>query len=178
MDEFLLTHKEFIIKFLEWPFLLFVFLLVLIFIFRHQIRTILGRGDITISWGEGRSIKLHDISDHLDQELDQIREDIQLLKETLHTLQKGTPSYDEKTVVAKVLSEQERHDAAKRMIEALKDGKWRWRTLERISIIAGITESEAIKILRGNYEVVLGQDKSGNHIARLRSRENHQLTTA
>ena len=170
MSEFLSTHKEFIIKFLDWPFLLFVILLVLIIIFRHQIRTILGRGDITISWGEGRSIKLHDISDHLDQELDQIREDMQLLKETLHNMQSGAPVHDDKIVVAKVLSEQERHDAAKRMVEALEDGKWRWRTIERLSIIAGTTESEAIKILRGNHEVVLGQDKSGNHIARLRSR--------
>ena len=170
MDKFLITHKEFLLKFLEWPFLLFVFLIVLIIIYRHQIRTILGRGDITISWGEGRSIKLHDISDHLDQELDQIREDIQMLKEALNTLQKGTPGYDEKRVVAKVLSEQERHEAAKRMIEALEDGKWRWRTIERLSIIAGITESEAIKILRGNHEVVLGQDKSGNQIARLQAR--------
>lgn len=170
MGGILVTHKDLIIKFLEWPFLLFVFLFVLIIIFRRQIRTVLGREDITISWGEGRSIKLRDISDHLDQELDQIREDIQLLKETLHNLQKGTSSYDEKTVVSKVLSEQERHDAAKRMIEALEDSKWRWRTLERLSIIAGITESEAIKILRGNHEVVLGQDKSGNHMARLRSR--------
>lgn len=166
----LLTHKDVYIKFLEWPFLLFVILLVLIVIFHRQIRTILGWGDITISWGEGRSINLHDISDHLDQELDQIREDIQLLKENLHTLQKGTQSYDEKLVVSKVLSEQERFDAAQRMIAALKNGKWRWRTLERLSIIAGITESEAIKILRGNDEVILGQDKSGNHIARLQSR--------
>jgi hypothetical protein len=170
MGGILVTHKDLIIKFLEWPFLLFVFLFVLIIIFRRQIRTVLGRGDITISWGEGRSIKLRDISDHLDQELDQIREDIQVLKETLHNLQKGTSSFDEKAVVSKVLSEQERHDAAKRMIEALEDSKWRWRTLERLSIIAGITESEAIKILRGNHEVVLGQDKSGNHMARLRSR--------
>jgi len=170
MGGILVTHKDLIIKFLEWPFLLFVFLFVLIIIFRRQIRTVLGREDITISWGEGRSIKLRDISDHLDQELDQIREDIQVLKETLHNLQKGTSSYDEKTVVSKVLSEQERHDAAKRMIEALEDAKWRWRTLERLSIIAGITESEAIKILRGNHEVFLGQDKSGNHMARLRSR--------
>jgi len=170
MGGILVTHKDLIIKFLEWPFLLFVFLFVLIIIFRRQIRTVLGREDITISWGEGRSIKLRDISDHLDQELDQIREDIQVLKETLHNLQKGTSSFDEKTVVSKVLSEQERHDAAKRMIEALEDSKWRWRTLERLSIIAGITESEAIKILRGNHEVVLGQDKSGNHMARLRSR--------
>ena len=58
---------------LDWPFLLFVFLLLLVLIFKKKVMGLFERGDIQIGWGEGRHIKLKELSDGIDEEIDPIR---------------------------------------------------------------------------------------------------------
>jgi hypothetical protein len=64
-------------------------------------------------------------------------------------------------------------EAAKtRIREALADGKFLWRSIERLAKIAGITEAQAMEILRGDTQVVLSTGKSGRPIARLAARSS------
>jgi hypothetical protein len=57
-----------------------------------------------------------------------------------------------------------------RMIEALKDPAHRFRSIERLSFIGGVSESEAVDLLRRDPEVVFSKGRSKNLIARLTSR--------
>jgi hypothetical protein len=163
---------DILIKLLDWPFLAFVFLFAFILIFRRQIKRVLDRGDITISWGENRSIRLRDLSESLDEEFDPLHDEIEALKEAVSALQAKAqvPSSGQIEPMGEQLSEQARKDALRRMKNALTTGKWRWRSIERLAVIGAVTESQAIDILRSDPEVVLSRGKSGNQIARLKSR--------
>jgi hypothetical protein len=64
---------------------------------------------------------------------------------------------------------EQRKDAAfRRMIAVMQDDRFGWRTIERLAIDAGITESEAHEILAAHpNEVRLGKSREGKLIARL-----------
>jgi hypothetical protein len=57
-----------------------------------------------------------------------------------------------------------------RMLKALADPAHRFRSIERLSFLGGVSESEAVDLLRGDPEVVFAKGKSGKLIARLKSR--------
>jgi DNA-binding response OmpR family regulator len=59
----------------------------------------------------------------------------------------------------------------KRIVAALQDDRYSWRTLERLAIDAGVEEGEAHEILAEHPdEIVLGKSHEGKLIARLTSR--------
>jgi DNA-binding response OmpR family regulator len=59
----------------------------------------------------------------------------------------------------------------KRMVAALQDDRYSWRTIERLAIEAGVEETEAHEILAEHPdEIVLGKSHEGKLIARLTSR--------
>jgi DNA-binding response OmpR family regulator len=59
----------------------------------------------------------------------------------------------------------------KRMVAALQDDRFSWRTVERLAIESGVDEAEAHEILAGHPgEVVLGKSHDGKLIARLADR--------
>jgi hypothetical protein len=57
-----------------------------------------------------------------------------------------------------------------RMMEALNEPRWRWRKVETLSDVGGVSVGEATDLLRAEPEVVLGRSERGEFIARLRSR--------
>jgi hypothetical protein len=57
-----------------------------------------------------------------------------------------------------------------RMTDALRSAKFVWRTIERLAIIGGVSETEALRILRNDPEIVFSKGKSGKRIAKLKSR--------
>jgi hypothetical protein len=81
------TFEPVILKLLDWPFLACVILLLALFLFRQQMAGIFGRGDILISWGENRSIRLRELLSSLDQELDPIRDEISVIKQAIATVE-------------------------------------------------------------------------------------------
>jgi len=60
--------------------------------------------------------------------------------------------------------------AYKRMLEALQDEGWTWRSIERLGIIGGVSQDEALDILRRDSNVIFGIGKSGRRIARLKTK--------
>ena len=60
--------------------------------------------------------------------------------------------------------------AYERMIEALGEEDWTWRSIERLAIIGGVSEDEALAILRRDANVVFGKGKNGRRIARLKKK--------
>ncbi len=50
-----------------------------------------------------------------------------------------------------------------RMKDGLKDTRYTWRSIESLASKAGVTESEALDILRGDPEIELGRGKTGSY---------------
>jgi hypothetical protein len=53
------------------------------------------------------------------------------------------------------------------MIKALRDEKWTWRSIPTLAIKAGVSEDDALEILRNDPNVVFSVGKSGRRIAKL-----------
>jgi hypothetical protein len=155
---------------LDWPFLLFVFLLLFVLIFKKKVMKLFERGDIQIGWGEGRHIKLKELSDGIDEEIDPIKDEIQELREQLDKLAAKSPRGPTVPSAQQQLDEKRRRAAENKILEGLQNTKYRWRSVRRLATISGIPESDALDILRANPEVVLGVDKSKRQIARLKDR--------
>jgi hypothetical protein len=65
-------------------------------------------------------------------------------------------------------TEKPKNSSLERMILALKDPRYEWRSIERLAVISGLnTEDEALAILRDVPEVKFSKGKSGRIIARL-----------
>ena len=63
-----------------------------------------------------------------------------------------------------------RKNAHDRMKAAFLEGDWKYRTIERLAIKGGISEEEAIEILREDPDIILGKTQSGRRTAKLRKR--------
>jgi DNA-binding response OmpR family regulator len=68
-------------------------------------------------------------------------------------------------------SAERRASAFRRMVEAMQDDRFNWRTVERLAIESGVDEAEAREILAEHLDqVVLGKSREGKLIARLSTR--------
>jgi hypothetical protein len=143
---------------------LFLFLIVFVILFRKKIVGILERGDIQIGWGKDRHIKLRELSDGIDGELDPIREEIARLKEELAGANVLSPP--DATARPETLTPDRIQGATDKMMEGLHSHEYRWRSVERLASLAGVSESQALDVLRNKAEVVLSVGKSGRQIAR------------
>jgi len=67
--------------------------------------------------------------------------------------------------------EEQRATVYKRMVAAMQDNQYNWRTVERLAILSGVDESEAHEILAEHpNEVVLGKSQEGKLLAKLAGR--------
>ncbi|WP_050419432.1 response regulator transcription factor [Bradyrhizobium tropiciagri] len=67
--------------------------------------------------------------------------------------------------------EEQRAIVFKRMVAAMQDNQFNWRTVERLAILSGVDESEAHEILAEHpNEVVLGKSQEGKLLAKLVAR--------
>jgi hypothetical protein len=60
--------------------------------------------------------------------------------------------------------------ALRRMREELQSPRYVWRSIERLAIVAGVSEEQALDLLRTDADVVLGEGRLGQ-LARLRTRQ-------
>jgi hypothetical protein len=134
--------------------------LIFVLIFKKKVMGLFERGDIQIGWGEGRHIKLKELSDGIDEEIDPIKDEIQELREQVEKLASKSPVDSTGPSSQQQLDEKRRKAAEAKIIEGLQNTKYRWRSVRRLAAISAVSESDALDILRENSEVVLGVDKS------------------
>jgi hypothetical protein len=71
----------------------------------------------------------------------------------------------------KVHIENENERAAyERMVKALRDENWIWRSIDKLAAIGGVSEKEASDILRQDTNVVFDRGKGGKRIAKLETK--------
>ncbi len=162
-------------KLLDWPFLLFVLVIVVGFRFGQEIVAVLRRGDITLAWGE-RSIRLRDLSQSFDKEIDPIRDDIDGLKRAVTRLEAQGVQIDHpqpslpETAATSAARNDLQEETKRRLREALQSPKFSWRSIDRLAAIAAVEESVVLDVLRSDPEVIFSLGKSGRQLAGLRSR--------
>jgi hypothetical protein len=161
-------------KLLDWPALAFLLVVLFSIAFYRPISRALSRGDVVLSWGENRHITVTQLPKKLTEELDPLRDEIEALKAAVTALEKGVAPGTVPAVEpprAQPLTDAEEEVARERMLEALASPDYLWRSVERLAVIAGISEDQAEKLLRADRQVVLGRGKSQRKIARLKARK-------
>lgn len=156
--------EKVILQMLEWPFLLAVVAILITHNFRKEITEAISRGRIILSWGDLK-FGLSELPEHLNQNFAPIHDDIDDLKQRITALE-TTPASVKPDLDAKATEA-----ARQRMLTALEESRYRWRSIERLSSIAGISVEQASEILRPMHqEVVFSRGKAGRTIVRLSSR--------
>ncbi len=78
------------------------------------------------------------------------------------------PAASSKPALSAPSREEQRATVFKRMVAAMQDNQFNWRTVERLAIVSGVDESEAHEILAEHpNEVVLGKSQEGKLLAKL-----------
>ena len=160
--------QKLVLTMLNWPFLLFVGIGILIYTFKAEFKQVISRGGITLMWGD-KSFEISELPDQLDENFAPVSDDIDDLKQRIIALEETT-RLSKPADGATPLDEKSVESARQRMLGALKDSKYRWRSIERLSSIAGISVAQASEILRPMQEVDFGRGKSGRTIVKLSSR--------
>lgn len=192
-------------KLLDWPVLLFILALILLYRSGSSIDQLFKSRKIEVFVG-GNKLSIGDAVEALDEETKQAfddfrknREELDLIQSRLETLEVAIGNSHEVAAAAKAAAPNERSASAeneppvaqqpseampraaaepnredktiKRLRAALADSRFRWRSVERLAIEAGVTEREAHRILSDNPDqFILGKGKSGRTIARLPDR--------
>jgi hypothetical protein len=173
-------------KLLDWPVLLFI--LIVFFAIRsgQSVAELLKGRKFDVELG-GNKLSIGDAVQALDEETKQAVDDFRKHQEEINSLKarvargsvgggqtccaktkRATENQAEaitessaagNRLDARTSSEDRREAAFKRMIAAMSNSKFRWRTVERLAIEAGVSETEAHEILAAHHprEVVLGR---------------------
>lgn len=162
---------EFFIKLLEWPFLLFIGITLLIWKFGDEFKKLISRGGVILTWGD-KSFAISELPEQLNMSFAPVTDDIDELKAKVERLEEQLSIKDgQKTNSSNATLTSEQTEAArKRMLEGLERGKYTWRSLERLATIGNVTEEQASSILRPMDEVTFSRGKSGRTIVKLASK--------
>ncbi len=158
-----LFDHSFILKLLDWPFMSCIVIIAVGLFFRTEIRTLIRRGGISLKWG-GSTIDIKEIPDKVDQDFSQLHEEIEILKQRIDSLQEAGNISITKIEIPKLPPEA----ARQRIFKSLNSGEYKWRSIERLSSISGMSEDETLKSLQTEPTVVLSRGKSGRRIARIK----------
>ena len=168
-EEAVLAWERIILQVLNWPFLLFWLALIVLVVFGRKISALFERSHIEISWGKNKHIRLRDLSESIDQELDPIREELVELRTQLGAVtQKSVEG--EKKEVPQEMPEGEVKLTKDRMYKALRSPKFNWRSIEKLADFSRTSEDQILEFLAEDDNVVLGSDKAGRRLAKLKNR--------
>ncbi len=175
----------------DWPLLLSAVLVVAIFIFREPLKQLLRSGGITVVLGGGRITigeAVQDIDDSLKESfkesLDDFRTSMEEIRKAEHKIEileaavaelqskaEGVPSVSIEPPQPEPTAPQARERLWRTLEGSLNDARYRWRSTDRLAVIAGVSQDEVREILREHTdEVRISRGKSGREIAGLRSR--------
>jgi len=167
-------------KLLDWPFLTFVLLSCFVLLFYDALAAVISKGELAIAWGKDQSIQIKNLSSAVTGEVDMVRDEVDALKSDIERLKLELVSVRGVVPVGHLFASAE--DDAKngesnlnearlrKLREALGNPKYKWRTIERLSIIIGAPEDAVITLLSTQDDVRLSRSIYGNFIAGLRSR--------
>lgn len=158
--------KEIVIAGLDSTVLLVLLIFLFIYLFRSNLAGLLKGRNIEIRWGD-KQIKLNDLSNNIDQEIDPLREDVEALKYVTKQLQEKAGLRLEKEVSQ---GEEELDQIKKRFYEALRSPKFRWRTIDRLALFSRTTPDKILELISADENIVMSYDTHGKRLAKLKHR--------
>jgi len=147
--------NEIILKLFDWPFLLFLVTGFVIFILREQLKTLVNRSNLKITWGD-KSIELNELSDNLDQDIDPIKERLDFIEEALEKLNK-----EEVSLRTEPTSEPTPQQEQKVITALDAKPQFHYRTAKGIARDTKVPFSVASHILSRNKKVKVVKSRDG-----------------
>ncbi len=129
------------------------------------------RGGITLTWGD-KSFEISDLPEQLNETFAPVTDDIEDIRGRIEELEKTINKSKAKASKSAPdeLNNEQIEAARERMLNGLENGKFTWRSIERLAKIGNVTEAQASNILRPMSEVTFGRGKSGRTIVKPSSR--------
>ncbi|WP_156905147.1 hypothetical protein [Neptunomonas japonica] len=150
---------QLVLKLIDWPFLLFLIVVFLIFMMKDQLKALVDRSNVKITWGD-RSIELNDLADNVDQDIDPIKERIDLLEERLAKI----TTDDVQIEPVNEGPEPTDDDIDKVLHVGLANPKYKYRTASGVAREANIPIQTAQKILTSNPKIRVVKARDGKEI--------------
>ncbi|EKA7375356.1 hypothetical protein OL330_004662 [Vibrio parahaemolyticus] len=145
---------QLLLKLLDWPFLMFVIVMVLIYLLKEQIKGLVDRSNLKITWGD-RSIELNELADSVDQDIDPLKERLDELETQLEKLAKNVhkPRVDTPRRI--------NVDGAKVAEAVTNNSRYKYRTARGVAKTVGITTEQAKKALQSNPDIKSVRSRDG-----------------
>jgi hypothetical protein len=152
---------------LDSPVLIAILIVVLLIVFRKSFQELLASRNVELKWGENH-IKLNELSNSLDQELDPLKDQVDILQQRLAAL-------EEKNEIENhpFLSDPDdiKDDKVRQAIlAALASPKFRWRSISGLSQAAKVTEEKVRSVIANDDSITIGYDRSGDTLVKLKNR--------
>lgn len=171
------TGLEIFKALVNWPFLAFLLILLGALYFRGAIADAIRRGGIKVSMG-GNEVTIGQAVEQIDDEIKQSLEDfkstmeeVRGIRADIDVLKQAVPAATAETFATHSTQATADAGAWPKMKRALESSQYRWRSIERLAIIVGISDERALGILADHDdEVVLGENGAGKRIARMANR--------
>lgn len=154
-------------RLLDWPFLLFLLLVYILFAARSQLFDLLSTRQVKVKIG-GNEVTIGEAINDLNNETSITAADLEALQTQIDALKPKTEDAtgdvgDMEDKSAEVSSDL----AISIMRSGLTDSRFTWRSIERLALEAGLSESEAHRLLAAEPDITISKGKSGRIIARL-----------
>jgi hypothetical protein len=171
-------------KLLDWPVITFVIVVAFFMLFSDAPEGVISKGELTIGWGKDQNIQIRNLSSAVSGELSPLQEDIDALKVAVAKLNdqsnndlplRNIPGSNLSSEVRDLSASGNRKPGLSELIaaqlrEALGNPRYKWRTVERLAGIAGVSEDHVLSILTTLDDVRLSRSMTGHQIAGLRTR--------
>jgi hypothetical protein len=111
--------------------------------------------------------------DELKKNIEPAKDEIDALKKAMAAVESKLAIPDAQRVspsISAAPSPKVKQDAAIRMKQALASGDYTWRSIDRLASLGGLSQTDAMEILRADREVTLGSDSAGRKLAKLASK--------
>lgn len=187
MERIIYTEKdfpwhEFVLKTLDWPFLLFVTLIVLIVVFRDDIKKILNKAKITIKYGD-HIIELADLPDQLDKDLDPIKERLDLIELQLLSMRDAgntaeiTDKKPTENIHQTILQGNEQ-SKNRTVIHSFKSNRYRYRSLKGLMASTGLSEEDIKQVIESDPRIGVTTNRDGRVLYFNKQRETTKKTSS
>jgi hypothetical protein len=154
-------------KLLDWPVITFVIVVAFFMLFSDAPEGVISKGELTIGWGKDQNIQIRNLSSAVSGELSPLQEDIDALKVAVAKLNdQSNNDLPLRNIPGSNLSSEVRDLSA----SGNRKPGYKWRTVERLAGIAGVSEDHVLSILTTLDDVRLSRSMTGHQIAGLRTR--------
>jgi hypothetical protein len=171
MDKIIYAEKEFpwhdlFLKMLDWPFLLALIFLTFLWLFKQEIKDLLKKGKITIKWGDS-SIEIADLPEKIDQDIDPIKERLEIIEAQLAALSKAKLKSTRATQAERSAATEDEQLALKQtdpkraIYTQLTSKRYRYRSVLGLSKSTGLPEDQINTIIQSDPRIGVITNREG-----------------